>query len=166
MLIRNEQAADTAAIFRLTKTAFVHHPFGDHTEQFVNDALRAAGALAVSLVAEAGTEIIGHVAFSRVTISDGSPDWYGLGPVSVLPEQQNRGIGTALITEGLARIKALGAQGCVVLGAPAYYQRFGFVHTPELVYEGAPPIYFLAQTFGECPAHGVVQFHPAFDARE
>ena len=126
MIIRNETESDIEAIAEITKAAFATCPYGEHTEQFITNALRAAGALTVSLVAEIDRDVVGHVAFSPVTISDGSPDWYGLGPVSVLPQHQRQGIGTALIREGLSLLKARGGQGCVLVGEPAYYQRFGF----------------------------------------
>ena len=103
MIIRNEIESDAQAIAEITQTAFATCPYGDHTEQFIINALRAAGALTVSLVAEIDRNVVGHVAFSPVTISDGNPHWYGLGPVSVLPQHQRQGIGTALIREGLAR---------------------------------------------------------------
>ncbi len=127
-------------------------------------ALRAAGALTVSLVAEIDGRVVGHVAFSPVTASDGTPDWYGLGPVSVLPEYQRQGIGSALIREGLARLEALQARGCCVVGHPGYYGRFGFENTSELGHEGVPPEAFFVLPFdGECP-RGTVAFHEAFGA--
>jgi len=107
--------------------------------------LRAAGALTISLVAEAGGKVVGHIAFSPVTISDGSLNWYGLGPISVLPAYQQQGIGKALMREGLLRLKALGANGCVLAGDPGYYERFSFRSFPELNHEGVP-----RRTFWSC----------------
>ncbi len=107
---------------------------------------------------------MGHIAFSPVTISDGSHDWYGIGPVSVLPEFQKRGIGKSLIQQGLSRLKALGAKGCLLVGDPGYYERFGFRNIPDLVLDGVPPQYFLALPFDESKAKGVVVFHPGFAA--
>ena len=98
----------------------------------------------MSLVAESGGQVIGHIGFSPVVLSDGTPAWYGLGPVSVLPPFQRQGVGRALIQEGLARLKALGAQGCCLVGHPGYYQQFGFRNTQELVLEGVPPEVFFA----------------------
>jgi putative acetyltransferase len=165
VIIRNEIESDIQVITEVTQTAFKTCPHGDHTEQFIIAALRAAGALTVSLVAEVGQEVVGHVAFSPVTVSDGSPHWYGLGPVSVLPKHQRQGIGTALIHEGLSRLKALGAQGCVLVGEPAYYQRFGFRNLSAMTLEGVPQQYFLALPFGEETPRGVVVFHSSFSAR-
>ena len=165
MIIRNEMESDIEAIAEVTKIAFATCPYGEHTEQFIINALRAAGALTVSLVAQIGESVTGHVAFSPVTMSDGSPDWYGLGPVSVLPQHQRRGIGTALIREGLSRLRARGGKGCVLVGPPAYYQRFGFRNLPALTLEGVPPEVFLALPFQDRTPRGSVAFHSAFSAR-
>ena len=122
-----------------------------------------AKALSVSLVAEMNGAIVGHIAFSVVKIDGEDKQWYGLGPVSVLPSFQKQGIGSALIKEGLARIRALGTKGCVLEGNPDYYRRFGFKSNPHLIYEGAPAaIFFMALPFyKEVPA-GKVEFHRAF----
>jgi len=164
VIIRNETESDIEAIAEITKAAFATCPYGEHTEQFITNALRAAGALTVSLVAEIDRNVVGHVAFSPVTISDGSPDWYGLGPVSVLPQHQRQGIGTALIREGLSLLKARGGKGCVLVGEAAYYQRFGFRNLPVLTLEGVPPEVFLALPFGDQMPKGAVVFHSAFGA--
>jgi putative acetyltransferase len=111
VLIRSETSADVSAIAEVTVAAFKTLAISNHTEQFIIAALRAAKALKVSLVAEVEGRVVGHIAFSPMTISDGSPNWYGLGPVSVLPECQRRGIGHASIQEGISRLKDLGARG-------------------------------------------------------
>lgn len=165
MIIRNEIESDSEAIFELTKAAFKNHPHSDHTEQFIARALHAAGALTASLVAEVDGAVIGHIAFSPVTISDGSHNWYGLGPVAVLPQSQKQGIGTALIRAGLSLLKGLGAKGCVLLGEPAYYARFGFKKSPDLILENVPEEYFLALSFDENKAQGFVVYHQGFSAR-
>ncbi|MNX27666.1 hypothetical protein D3C86_577590 [compost metagenome] len=163
MQIHPETPADHDAIFAVTQAAFKNHPHSQQTEGYINNALREAGALTLSLVAREQGRVVGHIAFSPVTISDGAPHWYGLGPAAVLPEFQGRGIGAALIRDGLARLKALGAAGCVVLGEPDYYSRFGFAATPALIYPGVPPEYFLAQVFTR-PARGQVSYHEGFAA--
>ena len=124
IVIRCETDADAGAIADVTTAAFSTLPISNHTEQFIIAALRAANALTVSLVAEMDGRVVGHIAFSPVTMSDGSPGWYGLGPVSVLPAYQRQGIGGALIQEGLSRLKGLGARGCCLVGHPKYYKRF------------------------------------------
>ncbi|MEE9903977.1 MAG: N-acetyltransferase [Chlorobium sp.] len=163
--IRNEESGDGQRIFDLTVEAFSTLEISDHTEQFVIDALRDAGALAVSLVAELDGRIVGHIAFSPVTMSDGSAGWYGLGPVSVEPELQRQGIGKALIGEGLSKLKDLGAHGCCLVGHPEYYRKFGFVNPEGLVFEGVPPEAFFALSFDGRVPQGCVAFHEAFMAR-
>jgi len=163
--IRNEVPADAPAIEALTAAAFLAAEYSSHTEQFIVNALRRAGQLSVSLVAEDdGQTIVGHVAISPVRISDGSSGWYGLGPVSVGPGQQALGIGTRLVNEALAALRGMGASGCVVLGEPAYYGRFGFAATPALVYPGVPPQYFQALPMAGAMPSGTVAYHAAFEA--
>ncbi len=116
IVIRQETAADISAIAEITAAAFKTLGISNQTEQFIVAALRAAKALIVSLVAELNGRVVGHVAFSRVTISDGTQNWYGLGPVSVLPEYQRQGIGKALIRQGLSILKGLNAGGCCLVG--------------------------------------------------
>lgn len=161
MQISSETPCDRDAIFAVTQAAFKDHPHSQQTEGHIVDALRRAGALALSLVARQDNHVVGHIAFSPVLVSDGSPRWYGLGPVSVAPECQRQGIGEALIREGLARLKAMGAAGCVVLGEPVYYTRFGFAAEPALSYPGVPPEFFMALAFDE-RAGGQVSYHDAF----
>jgi putative acetyltransferase len=162
MIIRPETHADIEAIAQVTKAAFENHPISQQTEHFIIAALRAANALTISLVAEVDGRVVGHVALSPITISDGSEDWYGLGPISVLPEYQRRGIGKALMHEGLSRLKALGAKGCALVGDPDYYERFGFRSVPELTHEGVPQRNLLVLPFGESRPQGIVEFHPGF----
>lgn len=164
--IREENEADFDAIAKVTKAAFETLPISGHTEQFIIEALRKAGALTISLVAEADGKVVGHMALSPVTISDGTRYWYGLGPISVAPELHKRGIGTLLMREGLSRLKSIGANGCVLVGDPNYYERFGFTSLPDLGVEGVPQQYVLALAFGESRARGAVVFHEAFSAKE
>jgi len=164
IVIRNETDADVTTIADVTVAAFKTLEISNHTEQFIIEALRAAKALTLSLVAEVDGRVVGHIAFSPVTISDGTQNWYGLGPVSVLPEYQRKGIGKALIREGLSRLKDLSAQGCCLVGHPEYYRRFGFENVPGLVHEGVPQEVFFALCFdGHCP-QGTVTFHEGFKA--
>lgn len=166
--IRPETPADILAIDTVTITAFLHAPHTSHTEQHIVTALRHAGALSVSLVAEQDGAIIGHIALSPVHISDGTKNWYGLGPISVLPTHQKNGIGAALMNESLSALRELGAQGCVLLGDPGYYRRFGFAPVPGLTLDGVPPEYFMALPLGTQTSHqtpqGRVTYHAAFGA--
>jgi putative acetyltransferase len=164
IVIRNETHEDARAITEVTIAAFKTLEISSHTEQFIVEALRAAEALAVSLVAELDGRVVGHAAFSPVTISDGTPSWYGLGPVSVLPEYQRRGIGTALIKEGLSRLRDLSARGCCLVGHPEYYRKFGFANMSGLVYAGVPQEFFFALCFGRHSPQGCVVFHEGFKA--
>ena len=164
IVIRNETDADTDAIADVTISAFKTLAVSNQTEQFIIEALRQAQALTVSLVAEVDGHVVGHIAFSPVTLSSGIEDWYGLGPVSVLPGYQRQGIGTALIQEGLSRLKRLNAAGCCVVGHPSYYRKFGFENVPGLIVEGVPPEVFFALAFKGPMPHGTVTFHEGFNA--
>ncbi len=166
MIIRDERPGDIWAITEVTVAAFADCPYGNHTEQFIIRALREAGALTVSLVAEIDGRVVGHIAFSPVTVGGKNCGWYGLGPVSVLPERQRQGIGKALIRAGLERLRAAGGKGSVLVGDPGYYERFGFRNVPGLVLKGVPKENFLALPFREEKAEGVVVFHEGFGATE
>ena len=164
-IIRPEMPSDEEGIEQVTRNAFASHPHSQQTEQFIIRALRAAHCLSISLVAADAGNIVGHIALSPVTISDGSTDWYGLGPISVEPAVQRRGIGRALMEGGLIELQKIAAQGCVLVGEPAFYTRFGFGNNPALELEGVPQEFFLARSLGPSTARGRVQFHPAFQAR-
>jgi putative acetyltransferase len=164
VLIRDEKNEDFDAISDVTVAAFETLEVSDHTEQFIIEALRDAGTLTISLVAVLDGHIVGHIAFSPVTMTDGTPDWYGLGPVSVHPDFQGRGIGKALILEGLSRLKGLKAKGCCLVGHPQYYQQFGFKNVEGLSYEGIPQEFFFALSFNDTLPQGHVVFHEGFNA--
>ena len=148
----------------MTIAAFREAPHSDQAEQYVVKALRRENALAISLVALLQGAVVGHVALSPVTISDGSTDWFGLGPISVLPEHQQHGIGTQLMQRALAELRPRNAAGCVLLGDPAYYGRFGFQVDGRLRYPEAPAEYFQAIRFRDTAAQGRVTYHEAFNA--
>lgn len=162
--IRPESSGDHAAIHALTEAAFRDAAHSSHTEQFIVDALRERGDLSISLVAEQAGQLVGHVALSPVSVQDGSPGWFGLGPISVLPEQQGRGVGTALMQAAIDALRSQGARGCVLLGEPGYYGRFGFRAVPDLVLPGVPAEYFQALTLQPPMAQGEVRYSPAFEA--
>jgi len=166
VLIRSETPADREEIEALTASAFLNAPHTSHTEQYIVAALRSAGKLSVSLVAEADGGLIGHVAISPVSISDGTPGWFGLGPISVLPQYQRQGIGSRLMREALRILSERGASGCVVLGEPEYYGRFGFRADPNLILPGVPAEYFQALPFDSSRPRGTVTYHEAFEARD
>lgn len=160
--LRDETPDDLQAIHALTAAAFANVTHSDQREPEIVDALREAGALVTSLVAELDGQLVGHVAFSPVTLSSDSSHWFGLGPVSVLPDWQGKGVGSQLVLAGLDALKKQGAHGCVVLGDPVWYMRFGFVATPLLRMPGVPPEYFQALLLNGTWPDAEVQYHPAF----
>ena len=161
--IRDETPADAAAISALVTEAFAGAAHSSGTEAAIVEKLRDTDALTVSLLAVDGEILLGHVAISPVSIA-GSNGWYGLGPVSVRPENQRNGIGSALIRAALQRIEAMGADGCVVVGEPDYYGRFGFVHRAAITLGEVPPPYLQALAFRGTLPTGEVHYHPAFAA--
>lgn len=164
MHIRPEEGKDIAAIRRLTKAAFAAVDHSSQTEAEIIDTLREAGALTVSLVAVDEGEVVGHVAYSPVMIDGMDRGWYGLGPVSVRPDRQRQGIGGRLVREGLSCLVKAGARGCVVLGDPDYYKRFGFENDADLYFEGVPAEYFMRLAFKLPVPKGRVDYHNAFNA--
>lgn len=162
--ICNEKLSDIQAIFDLTQAAFADAEHSSHTEQFIVNALRNSGQLSLSLVAISNNKLIGHIAFSPVKISDGTKGWYGLGPISVLPEYQGQGVGAKLMHAGLEALKDLDAVGCVLLGDPDYYGKFGFKADARLVLQGVPAAYFQISPFTEHVPSGNVVYAEAFNA--
>jgi len=162
--IRAETPADASAIEAVTIAAFLDAPHTSHTEHLIVRSLREAGKLTLSLVADAQVALVGHVAVSPVSLSDGTPGWFGLGPISVIPEHQRRGVGSRLMREALRRLREQGAAGCVLLGEPGFYSRFGFRADPALILPDVPPEYFQALAFGSSRPNAVVSYHGAFSS--
>lgn len=162
--IRNESPTDVGAIDAVTREAFAGAEHSDGTEQDIVAALRDAGTLSVSLVAELGGEVVGHVAASPVRLApEAVGEWFGIGPLSVRPDRQKQGIGAALMEAALERLRERGAAGVVLLGDPEYYRRFGFVQASPLRFPDAPAEYFQAKFLGtrggdgpEFPASDVI----------
>jgi len=164
MNIRKEQPEDIQAIHDVTVAAFLNAPHTDHTEQFIVKALRDSGVLSISIVAKEKGVVVGHVAVSPVTVSDGAEGWYGLGPISVLPDNQGKSIGSQLMKAAIDELNNIGAKGCVLLGDPGFYQRFGFEPKDGLILPDVPPEYFQALLLlGDLP-QGVVTYHESFSA--
>lgn len=165
MNIRDEASKDRDSIRTCVTQAFAEVVHSQQTENAIIDGLRDANALTLSLVAEKDNEIVGYIAFSKVLVSGKDLNWHGLGPVAVEPAYQRMGIGQQLIRTGLTRLKEMGSAGCVLLGEPAYYSRFGFCHYPQCSLAGVPPQYFQALSFTELPVpSGEVTYHEAFNA--
>jgi putative acetyltransferase len=129
--IRPESPADVPAVFRVHQLAF-----GQDAEPRLVDALRGSSAFLpeLSLLALDGSEVVGHVLFTRVVVRDGGEahEALALAPMAVLPSHQNRGIGSALVRRGLEEARALGHRVVIVVGHPGYYPRFGFVPAKPL----------------------------------
>ncbi len=166
--LRHETPNDIAAIEAVTVAAFADAPHTSHTEQFIVRALRAANELTLSIVAEEHGQVVGHVALSPVTITDDrrqkAQGWYGLGPISILPARQGQGIGSRLMEQALAELRAMRAAGCVLLGEPAYYARFGFQAHAGLQLPGVPPGYFMALALHGTVPEGIAHYSDAFNA--
>lgn len=162
--IRSEQPEDAKGIRQITEAAFAGTNHASGAEGAIIDALRAAKALSVSLVATINDKVVGHVAFSPVTVDGSRAGWFGLGPVSVRPDLHGKGIGSTLIRSGLDRLRTAGGKGCVVLGDPSYYKRFGFERDSRLRYEGAPPEYFMRLSLDGSTVSGKVAYHEGFSA--
>lgn len=166
ILIRPEREADLDSVYGVNTAAF-----NTPAEAYLVNQLRGAVSPLVSLVAEISSDIIvGHVLFSPVTLDD-HPGLFlmGLGPVAVLPEHQRRGIGSALIENGLDACRSLGCGAVVVLGHPDYYPRFGFQPASRFGLQAVrdvPDEVFLARELlpGYLDlASGVIRYHPLFD---
>ncbi len=162
IIIRPECPNDEPVVHALTERAFAQATHSDGTEQFIIDELRRQQALTLSLIAEMDKEMVGHVAFSPVTVDGAEAGVYALGPISVSPDYQKKGIGSMLVKSGLEQIKSMGARAVVLAGDPAWYSRFGFETNESLRQDVVPGEYFLALPYKADFPGGFVRFHPAF----
>lgn len=164
--IRSELPEDVEAIYSLNQEAFE----GIAEANLVNN-LRTSNAMILSLVAIKNNEIVGHIAFSPVTIESdqATVNAVGLAPMAVSPEFQRSGIGSQLVEEGLNRIRTAEHDLVVVLGHPEYYPRFGFV--PAKKYgirweQDAPEEAFMIKELREGAlkeVRGTVKYRPEFN---
>lgn len=162
VILRTERPGDHAVLGELITAAFAGKPYAEGDEADLLAALRRAGALTLSIVAEMDGVVVGQAAFSPARAADGAPGWYALGPVAVLPAHQGRGIGSRLVRDGLDRLAGLGAAGCILVGDPAYYARFGFRVSPGNAPAGQPAEYFQVKVLGSRAPKGPISFHEAF----
>jgi putative acetyltransferase len=163
LIVRTETTHDHDVIHYITSLAFAAGSHLNGMEALIIRQLRKKGDLKLSFVAEGNGEIVGHIAFSPVAIGGRHDGWFGLGPVAVHPDMQRRGVGTALITHGLAKLQAVGANGCTLLGNPTFYRRFGFQSDGKLVFRSLPARLVQRLVFaGDAPA-GELTYAPAFD---
>jgi putative acetyltransferase len=160
--IRPETPQDFKAIEEIHIAAFANHPYSRQTEHLIVNALRADGALTVSLVAETGGAVVGHIAFSRMGLDGHDCQWLLAGPLGVLPRLQRQGIGRQLVGEGIDAIRKLGAEGCVLVGDPGYYTPLGFRHSPGLVMEGVPAENIMYFPLARGVPEGAASHHAAF----
>lgn len=163
--IRLEQPKDAAAVRRVHQAAFPTAAEAD-----LVDRLRAGGKAAVSLVAEDGGQIVGHIVFSPVTFDPPIPATaFGLAPMAVLADHWKHGVGRRLVQNGLAECHARGACLVVVVGEPDYYERFGFERASrhglrnEFGAEDAFQV-FLLEAGTHPPPGTLVKYVPEFDA--
>lgn len=164
-MVRLEKTEDIDGVRRLNEQAFE-----TPSEAGLVDRLRARGKLVVSLVAADGDRIVGHIAFSRVSVAaNPRVPGVGLGPMAVLPDRQGQGIGSQLVRAGLDRCRDMGYDFAVVVGHPEYYPRFGFVQASKYgitcVWE-VPEGVFMALELrpqGLVSASGLVAYEPDFD---
>jgi len=161
-MCRAARPSDNRAIHALVAAAF-----GQTAEADLIDRLRDAGALAHSLVAERAGDLVGHVALSPVSVQGALvPGALGLAPLAVQPPHQRQGIGAALVAAAIAAARADGAKVIVVLGAPAYYGRFGFRPASAIGLTCPWPQAgdaFQALVLGTPAPRGLVRYHRAFD---
>ncbi|MBI4616546.1 MAG: N-acetyltransferase [Planctomycetes bacterium] len=143
--------------------------FPTRAEADLVDALRAGAEPFVSLVAEQGGAIVGHITFSPVTL-DALAELRiaGLGPMAVAPAHQRRGIGSALVRAGLDTCRTLGFAAVVVLGHPGFYPRFGFAPSVRFGFRSeydVPEDVFMALELVPGALRGstgTARYHPAF----
>jgi putative acetyltransferase len=165
--VRHERSNDAVAVRRVNEEAF-----GRPAEADLVDLLRDRGKVTLSLVAETGDLVAGHILFTPVAIAGGSRAYpaLGLGPMAVLPEHQRRGVGSLLVRAGLEECRRAGHGCVVVLGHPEYYPRFGFVPASRhgLAWEHSAPdeafMVLVLRADALDGLGGVVRYAPEFGA--
>ena len=170
--IRPERPADIEAIHRIEAAAFEGEPHA-----VLVNRLRADGALLLSHVAVLNEKIVGHAAYSLLTVTDGDivRHFPGLGPIGVDPPYQGRGIGSALVRAGLGAMRDMDYGLLFLVGSPRYYPRFGYQPAQPLgfssdyVEPGGPHEHFMVAVLDKAlpgKVRGHVRFHPAFNEVE
>jgi putative acetyltransferase len=166
LIILKETPGDIESISEINEAAF-----GRKEEGAIVDKMRRHGVLTISLVAVENDKVVGHVAFSPVTIEPEDPGFNGtcLGPVAVLPAYQNKGIGSRLVRAGIEACRDIGIEIIVLVGHPTYYPRFGFVRANakglRCEYEQVPDEAWMVLELRKgalAGKHGVVKFQPEF----
>lgn len=160
MLIRNEIDGDASAVRKVVTEAMKLLPQSTGAEAAIVDRLRADNALSLSLVADDGGEVVGYLAASDALVGAES-GWGLIGPVAVLPSRHREGIGSALMTEAIKRLRA-NCKGAALVGDPGYYGRFGFRAFSGLRLGDVPPRFVQALPFDGSEPEGELIHHPAF----
>ncbi len=173
LIIREERKDDYVNIYRIVTAAFEGTEYTSGDEQDLVIRLRGSSSFLpeLSLVAEFNGEIIGHIMFTEAVIREGEKNHQTLtlGPVSVLPEYQKKGIGSRLIEEGHDAARCLGYRSVLLVGHPEYYPRFGYRPAEVFgikTYLELPPGVFMASELTKNGLEGVsgtVNFAPEFN---
>ena len=161
MIVRPETDSDIGVISELIQEAFAETPYSNGKEANILEQLRREDELTLSLVAELDGKIVGQVAFSPVRISETDGSWFGLGPVAVGTAMQRQGVGTTLIEQGHKMLIDKEASGCVLIGDPEYYQRFGY-RSGNISYADVPVEYVQWVTFSGIMPKGNITYSKAF----
>jgi putative acetyltransferase len=166
--IRVERPEDISAVHRVNALAFERPE-----EAGVVDRLRQANIAFLSLVAEDGGAIVGHILFTPAIVEGAGQRVAGMGlaPLAVVPERQRQGVGSSLVRRGLDLLRADGCPFVIVLGHAEYYARFGFeraaVHGLACQWEGVPDEAFMVLVFDPATMRGVsgvARYRDEFDA--
>ena len=163
LVIRDENPADYAAVHDIVQAAFSGHPYSSGTEHLIVCALRERKAAILALVAIEGKSVIGQIMFSPMTINGQDSNWHALGPVAVHPDHQRQGVGSQMIMKGLAQLRVMNSEGCILLGSLDYYGRFGFLPSVELRVPGLPQEHLLILPFSDAVPTGIAAFDEAFE---
>lgn len=164
--VRAEHSDDIAAVRRVNELAF-----SSPNEAALVDALRKTADPYVSLVAIESEQVVGHIFFTPVSINppNNAITAMGLAPMAVLPEHQNRGVGSLLVREGLRECEHIGCNLIVVVGHPEYYPRFGFIPANQKGLRceyPVPPEVFMVMELKPgvlTGKQGLVKYRPEFD---
>lgn len=159
--LRYETAADIAQIHEVNERAF-----GQPGEADLVDALREQASPFLSIVADDGGAIVGHICFTPVIIESTDRLIMGLAPMAVAPERQKQGIGSQLVRFGLDECRRAGAVAVVVLGHPEYYPRFGFRPASPIglrsEYDVSDPVFMVLALTPGVDLRGIARYHEAF----
>lgn len=160
--LRVERPDDVATIQRITKQAFAQVPHASGSEDRIIDGLREAGVLLSWVAVIAENEVVGQVSLSPVRIGGSSEGWFGLGPIAVDPQYQRRGVGSRLVEGATSYLRSVGACGCILIGDPSWYRRFGFLPAPDMRFAEVSAPWLMVLPFVEDWPQGEVHYHPAF----